>query len=278
MRIIDFRCRPNTPEYLRVIDAPTSRPVMRRLGTTMPAPGTLEQWVEKFGEIGIETAVFTGRQSRSTSGADIGNDYVADAATRFPGKIVGIAGIDPMRGMQSVRDVVHAIETLGLKGITVDPFGGQIAANDRRLYPVYAKCVELDVPVIITCGPLPFPGPRLAHGDVRAIDDVACDFPELTIVIDHSGWPWVQETIAIAFRHDNVFIDTSLYSHLPGGELFAEAANTIIPEKLLFASCYPVIPLEVAIERVRSLPFTPEALERVLYSNAAALLERFRAR
>jgi len=278
MKIIDFRCRPNTPEYLRVIDAPTSRPVMTRLGTTMPAPATLEQWVDHIGEIGIETAVFTGRQSLSTAGIDVGNDYVADAVARFPGKVVGIAGIDPTRGMQSVRDVVHAVETLGLKGVTVDPFGGQMAANDRRLYPVYAKCVELDVPVVITSGPLPFPGPRLAHGDVRAIDDVASDFPELTIIIDHSGWPWVQETIAIAFRHEHVFIDTSLYSHLPGGELFAEAANTIIPEKLLFASCYPVIPLEVAIERVRSLPFTPEALERVFYSNAAALLDRFGAR
>ncbi len=278
MRIIDFRCRPNTAEYLRVIDAPTSRPVMKRLGSSMPAPATLGQWVDAIGAAGIETAVFTGRQSRSTADVDVGNDYVADAVAQFPDKLVGIAGIDPTRGMQSVRDVVHAVEVLGLKGITVDPFGGQMAANDRRLYPIYAKCVELDVPVIITCGPLPFPGPRLAHGDVRAIDDVACDFPELTIVIDHSGWPWVQETIAIAFRHENVFIDTSLYSHLPGGELFAEAANTIIPDKLLFASCYPVVPLDVAIARVRALPFTPEALERVFYSNAAALLERFRAR
>lgn len=278
MKIIDFRCRPNTPEYLRVIDS-ASRPVMKRLGTTrMPEPATLEQWVAIIGEFGIETAVFTGRQSRRTADADIGNDYVADAVKRFPGKVVGIAGIDPTRGMQSIRDVVHAVETLGLKGITVDPFGGQMAANDRRLYPVYAKCVELDVPVVITCGPLPFPGPRLEHGDVRAIDDVATDFPELTIVIDHSGWPWVQETIAIAFRHENVFIDTSLYSHLPGGELFAEAANTIIPEKLLFASCYPVIPLETAIARVSALPFTPEARERVFYTNAAMLLERFRAR
>lgn len=251
---------------------------MERLGSTMPAPATLEQWVSSISEIGIETAVFTGRQSRHTGAFDVGNEYVADTVARFPGRVVGFAGIDPTRGMQSVRDLVYAIETLGLKGVTVDPFGGEMQANDRRLYPVYAKCVELDVPVVVTCGPLPFSGPRLAHGDVRAVDDVACDFPELTIVIDHSGWPWVQETIAIAFRHQNVFIDTSLYSHLPGGEMFAEAANTIIPEKILFASCYPVVSLEVAIERVRSLPFTPEALERVFYSNAAALLERFRAR
>lgn len=275
MRVIDFRCRPNTPAYLKAVAGPTTAPVMRRLGSPQPSPGTLEQWVDGFEAEGVEIAVFTGRQSRGTGDVDVGNEYVAEVAARFPGKVVGFAGIDPMRGMASVRTVEHVVRGLGLKGITIDPFGSGVAANDRRLYPVYAKCAELDVPVVITCGPLPFPGPRLAHGDVRNVDDVATDFPELTIVIDHSGWPWVTETIAIAFRHENVYIDTSLYSHLPGSNLFAEAANTIIPDRILFASCYPVVPIGLALERVRGLPFTPEALEGVLYGNARKLLTRF---
>jgi predicted TIM-barrel fold metal-dependent hydrolase len=248
---------------------------MRKLGTTPPAAATLGEWVAAVELLGVERLVFVGRQTEGTEGHDVGNEYVAEAARRFPGKVIGFAGINPLRGMKSVAAVEHAVRTLGLKGVSIDPFGGPVEANHRRLYPVYAKCAELGVPVVITCGPLPFAGPRLEHGDVRAIDDVAADFPELTIVIDHSGWPWVAETIAIAFRHENVYVDTSLYSHLPGAALFAEAANTIIPDRILFASCFPVVPVELALTRLRSLPFTPEALENVLYRNADRLLRRF---
>lgn len=275
MRVIDFRSRPNTKEYLVALGSPVAQDVIRKLGSPQPQPVTLEQWVVNFEKDNVERVVFTGRQSDGTTGHDVTNEYVAEVARRFPDKVVGFAGINPLQGMRSVRAVEHAVKELGLKGISIDPYGGPVQPNDRRLYPVYAKCAELNVPVVITCGPLPFPGPRLAHGDVRCIDDVACDFPELTIVIDHSGWPWVAETIAIAFRHENVFIDTSLYSHLPGAGLFAEAANTVIPDRILFASCFPIVPVRTAIERVSSLPFTPEALERVLHTNADALLRKY---
>ncbi|WP_375459703.1 amidohydrolase family protein [uncultured Enterovirga sp.] len=275
MRVIDFRSRPNTQEYLVALGSPVAQDVIRKLGSPQPTPASLEEWVANFERDGVERVVFTGRQSEGTTGHDVGNEYVAEVARRFPGKVIGFAGIDPLQGMRSVRAVEHAIRDLGLKGISVDPYGGLVQPNDRRLYPVYAKCAELNVPVVITCGPLPFPGPRLAHGDVNCIDDVACDFPELPIVIDHSGWPWVTETIAIAFRHQNVFIDTSLYSHLPGAALFAEAANTIIPDRIMFASCFPIVPVRTAIERVSALPFTPHALEGVLHGNAEAFLSRF---
>ncbi|MGD9921368.1 MAG: amidohydrolase family protein [Pseudorhodoplanes sp.] len=275
-RVIDFRSRPNTPEYLVALRSPVASTVMRKLGSPQPQAGTLEEWVAGFQKEGVERVVFTGRQSQGTSGHDVTNEYVAETALRFPGVVIGFAGIDPLQGMTSVRAVEHAVRKLGLKGVSIDPYGGNVAPNDRRLYPVYAKCAELDVPVVVTCGPLPFPGPRLDHGDVRGIDDVACDFPELTIVVDHSGWPWVTETIAILFRHDNVFIDTSLYMHLPGTAQFAEAANSIVPDRMLFASCYPVVPVRTAIERVSSLPFTPQALDNVMYATADRLLRKFR--
>lgn len=273
MRIIDFRCRPNTAEYLSAF-SDSAATVTGKLGESRSEASTLEAWVASFESQGVERVVFTGRQLLGHGGYDVGNDYIADVMGRFPGKVVGFAGIDPLNGMRSVRAVDHAIRNLGLKGISIEPFSRQVAANDRRLYPVYTKCAELGVPVVVTCGPLPFPGPRISQGDVRAIDDVATDFPELTIVIDHSGWPWVTETIAIVYRHENVYIDTSLYSHFPGAELFADAANTIIKDRILFASAFPTVPLDKALKNVRKLPFSPEALEGVLYGNAQKLLAR----
>lgn len=275
MPLIDFRCRPPTPEYLRALELPLTQTVMKKLGSPRPEPRSLDEWIEDLDVLDVRRVVFAGRQSGGTGSADVTNDYVAQVMQRFPGRVIGLAGIDPLQGMAAVRETSRTIGELGLKGVALDPYGGRVSANDRRFYPVYAKCAELGVPVVITTGPLPFAGPRLAHGDVTAIDDVACDFPELTIVIDHTGWPWVTETIALAFRHENVFIDTSFYMHLPGCALFAEAANTIIPDRILFASGSPVVPIATALERVKALPFTEEALEGVLYRNAERLLRRF---
>jgi len=274
MAIIDFRARPPTPEYLRALELPLTQTVMRKLGSPQPQPRTIDEWMQDLTRFDVERVVFAGRQSSGTSANDVTNEYVAEVMHGYPDRVVGLAGIDPLLGMRSVREVRRAVEELGLKGVALDPYGGRIAANDRRLYPIYAKCAELGVPVVITSGPLPFAGPRLEHGSVLPIDDVACDFPELTIVIDHSGWPWVTETIALAFRHENVYVDTSFYFHLPGCAQFAEAANTCIPDRILFASGFPVVPIPTALERVRMHPFSPEALEGVLYRNADRLLRK----
>ncbi len=275
MPIIDFRARPPTVEYLKALDLPLTRTVMRKLGSSRPEPRTLQEWMADLDRQDVRRVVFAGRQSATTGPGDVTNEYVAEVMHQFPTRVVGLAGIDPMLGLRAVREVTRAVTELGLRGVALDPYGGRVAANDRMFYPVYARCAELGVPVVITTGPLPFAGPRLAHGDVSPIDDVACDFPELTIIIDHTGWPWVNEVIAIAFRHDNVFVDTSFYIHLPGTAVLAEAANTIIQDRVLFASGFPVVPIETALARVRALPFTPEALDGVLYRNAETLLRRF---
>lgn len=176
MAIIDFRARPPTPEYLRALELPLTQTVMRKLGSPQPQPRTLDEWMQDLTRLDVERVVFAGRQSSGTSANDVTNEYVADVMHQYPDRVIGLAGIDPLLGMRSVREVRRAIEELGLKGVALDPYGGRIAANDRRLYPIYAKCAELGVPVVITSGPLPFAGPRLEHGSVLPIDDVACDF------------------------------------------------------------------------------------------------------
>lgn len=242
----------------------------------LPAPAQTGEWIECMAACGIRRMVFTGRDSDHTSSFDVSNEYVAEVASRYADNVIGFAGIHPLRGMASVRAVDRAVRELGLKGIAVDPFGLETRANDARLFPVYARCAEWDVPVVITCGPLPFRGPRLEFGDVRWIDDIAEYFPELTIIISHGGWPWVTETVALAFRHEHVYVDTSFYAHLPGGEMLAHAANSIIPDKVLFASGFPIVPVDTALERIRNMPFRPDTLQCVLYTNAETLLRRHR--
>ncbi len=119
---------------------------MRKLGTTPPKETTLDGWVKAFEANGVERVVFTGRQCDVTGEHDVGNEYVSEVARRFPGRVIGFAGINPLHGMRSVKAIEYAVRSLGLKGISIDPFGGLVQANDPRLYPVYAKCAEpLDI-------------------------------------------------------------------------------------------------------------------------------------
>jgi predicted TIM-barrel fold metal-dependent hydrolase len=136
---------------------------------------------------------------------------------------------------------------------------------------VYGAAASLRVPVVITIGPLPVPGCYLKHGAPMPVDEVASDFPELTHICAHGGWPWVDEMVAIAFRHPNVYFDTSIYHFLPGQEACVRAANEIIGDKLLYASGFPFAPLAEAA-RYRALPFSDTVREQVMRGNAARIL------
>ena len=272
--LIDFRCRPNTKEYMVALTAPLAKEVMSKLGSNPPEPRTLDEWVDYLKYNGVEKAVFTGRESESTGKYDVNNEYVASVCKKYSDTIIGFAGIDPSRGDKTLKSIDYCAHELGLRGVSIDPYGSRIQPNDASLYKAYERCQELNLPVVITCGPLPFKGPRLSHGDVRCIDDIAVDFPDMTIIIDHTGWPWVTEAIAIALRNDNVYIDTSLYMGMPGASLLAEAANSVIPKKLLFASCFPIVSIEAALKQLSGLPFDKPSLRRVTHDNALELLKR----
>lgn len=134
------------------------------------------------------------------------------------------------------------------------------------MYPICQKATELNVPVVLTMGPLVG-----KWGDPWPVDQVAVDFPDLNIVCSHGCYPQVTEWIALAWRRDNVYLEASIYEFLPGAEPFIAAANTIIQDRVVYASAFPFNPLET-LERFLKLPLGPVAQEKVLYSNAAHLL------
>lgn len=272
--LIDFRARPFTAEYAKMLAGDRAvETVMRKLGTELPPTQNVEEFITFLKSAGVAHAVFTGREAPDGS-RSLSNEYVAEVVARHPDMLTGFAGINPMGGLESLRKTTYVIEKLGLRGVCIDPFRYGVQADDRRLYPVYARCAELNVAIVVTLGGLPFQGPYLKSGDPAPLDNVATDFPELTIVCDHAGWPWITETIAIAYRHEKVYVDTSMYFTLPGVQTYVEAANTIIPGKFLFASAYPLIPIERAVSELEQLPFADGVLDHILYDNAAALLRR----
>jgi hypothetical protein len=236
-------------------------------------PQTVEEVVADLDSHNVVRAVITGRDCETTYGAKSNNESVIEFVKKFPNKFFGFIGLDPHKGMQAVYELRSAIQDIGLHGAAIDPYLAQIYANDAKYYPIYAKCCELDVPIVFTTGPATLvPGAIIDHVAPRYIDFVARDFPDLKIVISHGGYPWVNEAIIVAQRNRNVYIDLSEYEFSPMAEAYVQAANTMIPDKILYASAHPFVDFREALATYRQLPFKADVLQKIMHDNAARLL------
>ena len=276
MKIIDFRARPNTKEYMTYFDTPGKRERQeRKLGYPIPGVQTLEAFMGDVEEAGISSIVYTGRDNQTLTKWIIPNDYVAEAARKYPKRIIPMAGIDPLKPRREVlAEVERCMKTLGMKGVSMDVSRCQMGPNDRRLYHIYERCIALDVPVVLTMGPSAGGRLYLKYNSPMLVDELAIDLPELKIVCAHAGWPFTSEMIGVAYRHENVYFDNSAYHTMPGANALVEAANTIIGDKMLFATAFPFNPLKPIVEYFTKLPFKPDVLENVMYRNAARLLKQ----
>lgn len=274
MRIIDFRFRPNTQQTISGIqNSKMFKGLCEAIDFSKMKAQTVEECVADLDQYGVERAVITGRDCETTYGAKSNNDSVIEFVRKFPNKFIGFVGLDPHKGMNAVYELRSAVNDLGMRGAAVDPYLAQIYANDAKYYPLYAKCCELDVPIVFTTGPATLvPGAIIDHVAPRYIDFVARDFPDLKIVISHGGYPWVNEAIIIAQRNKNVYIELSEYECWPMSEAYIHAANTIISDKLLYASAHPFVDFRQALKTYQELNFTPEVLRKIMYDNAARLL------
>jgi predicted TIM-barrel fold metal-dependent hydrolase len=274
MKVIDFRFRPNTPETVSGIqNSKMFKGLCERIDFSKMKPQSLEEVVADLDRHGVEYAVITGRDCETTYGAKCNNDSVIEFVKAYPKKFFGFVGLDPHKGMKAIAELKAAVLDLKLHGAAVDPYLAQIYANDAKYYPIYAKCCELDVPIVFTTGPATLvPNAIIDHVAPRYIDIVARDFPELKIVISHGGYPWVNEAIIVAERNPNVYIDLSEYEFSPMAEAYVQAANTMIPDKILYASAHPFVDFRKALKTYETLPFKPEVRQRIMYDNAAKLL------
>ena len=262
MRVIDFRARPNTEEYMSLY--PDTYAWDNYFDCPKPEPAPLAHFITALDEAGVTQAVFTGRNSPRVT---LSNDFVAECVQAYPDRLFGFAGIDPTQGLGALREIERAIAELGMKGIALDPHHVKVYPNDRLFYPLYFKCIELDVPVIFTMGPLVG-----RWGGPAAVDGLAEDIPDLKIICSHGVWPQVTELIALAYRHQNVYLEASIYHFLPGAEPLYEAANTILQDKVVYASAFPFRPLD-DLQRFLEYPFDESVVHKLVYENAARLLK-----
>jgi len=197
----------------------------------------------------------------------ISNDEVAAFVAEYPDRLIGVGSVDISRPMDAVREIRRCAGQLGFKAVRVLPWLCQTPPTDRLFYPVYAACCEAGVPF---CTQIGHTGPLMPSEVGRPIylDQVALDFPELVIVGGHIGYPWTEEAIAVATKHENVHIDTSAYTvkRYPG-ELVAFLRGHG-RYKVLFGTNYPMIQPAHALAGLDDLELGTESQALFLSGNA----------
>jgi hypothetical protein len=197
----------------------------------------------------------------------ISNDEVASFVEASDGRLVGVGSVDISRPMEAVAEICRCVDELGFKAIRVLPWLWEVPPTDRRFYPVYVACCDLGVPF---CTQIGHTGPLMDSEVGRPIylDRVALDFPELTIVGGHIGYPWTDEAIAVATKHENVFIDTSAYTVRRYPAQFVDYMKHNGKKKVLFGTNFPMIPHAKALAGLDDLGLDEEGASLFLAGNA----------
>jgi predicted TIM-barrel fold metal-dependent hydrolase len=172
-----------------------------------------------------------------------------------------------MRRMTGVAKLERAVKELGFKGAHIHPHGFDLPPDHAFYFPYYAKCVELKVPVVISMGHtqdlLPNEPGRPIH-----LDKIALYFPELNIVCTHTGWPWVEEAIALAQKHSNVFIGTSAYAPKYWRPELVRFINSWGQDKAMWGTDYPMIMHDRSLKEVEALELRDTSKQKFLRENA----------
>jgi predicted TIM-barrel fold metal-dependent hydrolase len=280
MMIIDFRVRIPPKDFIELTKSLSFPSFLSQYEKLFKLQNivdiTLDDLVKQMEEAGITRAVL---QAEFEYGDyKIFNQYVADAVEKYPDKFIGFGSVDPRDGMKAVREMERIVQDLGLRGLNLQPWVYGLPPNNKKYYPIYAKCVEFNIPVTVHVG-INFSLNRSMNvGKPLYLDEVAHDFPELKIILNHVGWPWVTESIAVAWRHPNVFLEIGgvapKYIAMPGTgwEPLLTYANSLLQDRILFATDWPVIPLRRAVNEVREWPVKEEVKEKIFYKNAQQIL------
>jgi predicted TIM-barrel fold metal-dependent hydrolase len=230
---------------------------------------------------GIDRTLITGFDEwTSVHETFIPNELVAGIAERHPERFIPFAGVDLFKGMDGVRELEHLVRDRGFRGLSLRPFMIGLPADDRRYYPLYAKCVELEIPLSIHTSANWTTVSVNDLGHPRHLDPVAADFPELEIVMSHAGYPWVLEAVLLAWKYPNVYLE--LAAHRPkylaapgtGWEPLLRFGQTTIKDKVLFGTGWFLLgrPPEQVVEEFRALPVAEDVMELWLHGNAERLL------
>ncbi len=227
---------------------------------------TAEQMVQMMDEAGVERVMLSAwhRPGKWI----ISNDMVAAMVQQFPQRFVGVAAVNLEKPVEAVHELERAVKELGFKALRVVPWLWNRPPNDKFYFPLYVKCIELDIPF---CTQVGHTGPLMPSETGRPVpylDEVALTFPELRIVAGHIGHPWTDEMIGVAWKHENVFIDTSAYLLRYYPPQLVHYLKTYGQDKVLFGTNFPQLSFAKCVQQVHAMNLPDEIQMKFLSENA----------
>jgi predicted TIM-barrel fold metal-dependent hydrolase len=246
-------------------------------GGSPPQP-TAQEVAEYYRQRNMLAVVFTVDDEAGMGRPRIGNDGVLEAARANPDVLIPFASVDPHKGKLAVREARELIAA-GVRGFKFHPNTQAFWPNDREHYKLYEVIAQAGLIALFHSGTTGIGagmpgggGVRLKYSNPMCVDDVAADFPELDIIIAHPSFPWQDEALAIAVHKPNVYIDLSGWSPKYFPENLIRYTNTLLREKMLFGSDYPLITPDRWLADFEQLPIRDEVRPLVLKENAIRLL------
>jgi uncharacterized protein len=248
-------------------------------GSTTFEGETVEQMVAKMDECSIEASIITVStppgpfhpyrvgQKIDDAAFDTACKNVADMMARYPGRLFGCIAIDPTGMMKSVRQLERAVRDYGFSVCFILPARVGLPPNHACYFPIYAKCVELGIPIRMNVGLAIFQGVGWVQQPIH-LDEVLLAFPELTVVGAHVGAPWHLECIALLQKHTNFYLLTSGWVPKRVPQELWPFANTRGANKLMWASDYPLLPMDRCAREGWEVPLKEEVKRRYLRENA----------
>lgn len=264
---------------LQVDDKPTEQQqAMGRYFRYQPQHQTVPEMAAMYRKLKMGFVVFTVDSPKEPR--KISNEEIAELAHQHSDVAIPFASIDPHRGEEGVRAARRLIKDYGVKGFKFHPTVQEFFPNDRLAYPLYEVIAEAKLPALFHTGQTGVGagtpgggGLRLKYSNPLTLDDVAADFPDMPIILAHPSFPWQEEALSVATHKPQVYIDLSGWSPKYFPPILVQYANTLLKDKILFGSDYPVLSPEKWVEEFDKLPIKPEVRPKIMKENAARLLQ-----
>ena len=240
---------------------------------------TLDEIGAYYRELKMAAVVFTVDAEAATGTKAVPNEEIAEAALRYPDAIIPFASIDPAKGRAGAKQVRRLVEEHGVRGFKFHPNVQAFFPNDRMAYPLYEAIEECGAISVFHTGQTGIGagapgggGIRLKYSNPMFVDDVAADFPGMPIILAHPSFPWQDEALSVATHKPQVYIDLSGWSPKYFPPQLVQYANSLLQDKVLFGTDYPLLTPERWLSDFDKLPIKDSVRPKILKDNAARLL------
>lgn len=269
MNIIDFRVRPLYKHYLNFKEESIRR-TLHSFGyeeSESIKQRNIEPLVKELDDAGIVKGVVPGRIRFGTT-----NEELMEIGELYPDKFIIYPFLDMANPGQALKDIdTYIIHGKG-QGASIEPYvDGKSCYTDESFFPVYEKLEKNNIPLVSTVSG--WVGSYINHTIPAQIDTILTEFPNLTFVAGHSGWPWFAEMIALTFKHPNLYLTADFEgTRGAGADQLRYGALYMATDQIVFASSYPLGPIAQGIQSVKDWKLPAEIEQKLLYDNAAKIL------